>query len=220
MRLPRLRRCAAFTEAAATPAGVPALGFGWPLPTLEAVFWIGALSHALDYDDYADIVHPSAPVVSAILPLAQSLPPIDGRTAIAAVAVGQDIIIRIALAIGRSVADYGWLPSLPGTIGAALASAKVLGLGEEETRNAIGLALHQTGATMQALTETGSAYRGCARGIQCQGRRAGRAARVARNAGRSTGASKAASGSSPSSSTTTTTATSSCAGSEATCSAR
>ena len=165
---PEIAPVRSFTMAAATPAGIPALGFGWPLPTLEAVFWIGALSHALDYDDYADIVHPSAPVVSAILPLAQSLPPIDGRTAITAVAVGQDIIIRIALAIGRSVADYGWLPSLPGTIGAALASAKVLGLGEQETRNAIGLALHQTGATMQALTETGSAYRAVREGFNAR----------------------------------------------------
>jgi 2-methylcitrate dehydratase PrpD len=129
---------------------------------------MGALSHALDYDDYADIVHPSAPVVTAILPIAQSMPPIDGRTAIAAVAVGQDIIIRIALAIERSVSNYGWLPSLPGTIGAALASSKVLGLREEETRNALGLALHQTGATMQALTEAGSAFRGVREGFNAR----------------------------------------------------
>ena len=141
---PEVAAVRSFTEAASTPIGVPALGFGWPLPTLEAVFWVGALSHALDYDDYADIVHPSAPVVSAILPIAQSVPPVDGRTAIAAVALGQDVIIRIALALGRTVGDYGWLPSLPGAIGAALASSKVLGLGEEETRNAIGLALHLT----------------------------------------------------------------------------
>jgi 2-methylcitrate dehydratase PrpD len=152
----------------ATPGGVPALGFGWPLHTLDAVFWFGALSHALDYDDYADIVHPSAPVVSAILPTAQSNPPIDGRTAIAAVALGQDIIIRIALALGRNVGDYGWLPSLPGAIGAALASSKALGLGEEETRNAIGLALHQTGGTMQALTEVGSAFRGVREGFNAR----------------------------------------------------
>jgi len=158
----------AFTQAEATQSGVPALGFGWPLPTLDAVFWLGALSHALDYDDYADIVHPSAPVVSAILPLAQSRPPIDGRTAITAVALGQDIIIRLTLAIGRSVADYGWLPSLPGAIGAALASSKIMGLGEEQTRDAIGLALHQTSGTMQALAETGSAFRGIREGFNAR----------------------------------------------------
>jgi 2-methylcitrate dehydratase PrpD len=157
-----------FTEASAGTGGVPALGFGWKLPPLDAVFWLGALSHALDYDDYADIVHPSAAVVSAILPLSQSMPPVDGRTAIAAVALGQDIVIRIALATGRSVADYGWLPSLPGTIGAALASSKALGLREEETRNALGLALHQTGATMQALTEAGSAYRAVREGFNAR----------------------------------------------------
>ena len=165
---PEVAPVRAHAEAAVTPGGVPALGFGWPLPTLEAVFWLGTLSHALDYDDYADIVHPSAPVVSAVLPIAQSLPAIDGRTAIAAVALGQDIIIRIALSLRRNVADYGWLPSLPGAIGAALASSKVLGLGEEETRNAIGLALHQTGATMQALTEVGSAFRAVREGFNAR----------------------------------------------------
>jgi len=165
---PEVAPVRAHSETMVTPGGVPALGFGWPLPTLEAVFWLGALSHALDYDDYADIVHPSAPVVSAVLPIAQSLPAIDGRTAIAAVALGQDIIIRIALSLGRNVADYGWLPSLPGAIGAALASSKVLGLGEEETRSAIGLALHQTGATMQALTEVGSAFRAVREGFNAR----------------------------------------------------
>jgi 2-methylcitrate dehydratase PrpD len=44
----------------------------------------------------------------------------------------------------------------------------VLGLGEDETRNAIGLALHQTGATMQALTETGSAYRAVREGFNAR----------------------------------------------------
>jgi 2-methylcitrate dehydratase PrpD len=158
----------AVTRLLAAPGGVRALGYGWSLPTLDAVFWLGALSHALDFDDYADIVHPSAPVISAILPLAQAGPPLDGRTAIAAVALGQDFIIRIALAVRRSVSDYGWLPSLPGAMGATLASAKVLGLDEKQTQNAIGLVLHQTGATMQALAESGSAFRAIREGFSAR----------------------------------------------------
>ena len=42
------------SQAAVAAGGVPALGYGWPLPKLDAVFWCGALSHALDFDDYAD----------------------------------------------------------------------------------------------------------------------------------------------------------------------
>jgi 2-methylcitrate dehydratase PrpD len=146
---------------------VAALGVGWPLSTQDAIFWMGALSHALDYDDYADIVHPSAPVVSAALPLAQEAP-VDGRRLITAVAVGQDLVARIALSLGKSLADYGWLPALPGTLGAALGSATLLGLDEDQTRDTIGLALHRTAGTMEALTGVGSAYRAVREGFNAQ----------------------------------------------------
>ncbi|KQW42656.1 hypothetical protein ASC77_23645 [Nocardioides sp. Root1257] len=150
------------------PGGVPALGYGWPLTSQDAIFWMGALSHALDYDDYADIVHPSAPVVSAVLPLAQVTAPIDGRRLLVAVAVGQDLVARIALSLRKSLADFGWLPALPGTLGAALGAATVLGLDEVRTRNALGLALHRTSGTMEALTGVGSAYRAVREGFDAQ----------------------------------------------------
>jgi 2-methylcitrate dehydratase PrpD len=142
------------------PGGVPTLGWGLPLTTQDAIFWIGALSHALDYDDYADIVHPSAPVVSAVFPLAQAADTaVDGKSLIVAVAVGQDLIARIALSLNRSLAEFGWLPALPGTLGATLGAARVLGLDEDQTRDALGLGLHRTAGTMEALTGVGSAYR-------------------------------------------------------------
>ncbi len=149
----------ALSEASSVPAGTPALGYGWRLPTLDAVFWLGALAHAIDYDDYADTVHPSAPVVSAALPIAQAVRPIDGQSLIVAVAAGQDLIVRISLALRRLVGDYGWLQSVPGVLGAALASAKLLGLGEGQIRSSLGMALHQVSGTMQAMEGVGSAYR-------------------------------------------------------------
>lgn len=158
----------ALMEESASGTGIPAMGVGWPLTTRDAIFWMGALSHALDYDDYADIVHPSAPAVSAALPLAQAAGAVDGRRTIVAVVLGQDLVIRIALALGKSVADYGWLPALPGTLGAALTSAKLLGLDEGQIRSSLGLALHRTAGTMQALAEVGSAYRGIREGFNAQ----------------------------------------------------
>lgn len=155
-------------EESISPGGVPALGFGWPLTAQDAIFWMGALSHALDYDDYADIVHPSAPVVSAALPLAQAAPAIDGRRLIVAVAVGQDLTIRIALSLGKSLSEYGWLPALPGTLGAAIGSATLLGLDEDQIRSTLGLALHRTAGTMEALTGVGSAYRAVREGFNAQ----------------------------------------------------
>ena len=144
-----------------TPAGVPALAFGWPLQTLDAVFWFGALAHCLDYDDLADVavIHPSAAVVAAALPLAQAGRTIDGRSAIVAVALGQDLVVRIGLAGRRAISDYGWLHSLPSVFGAAIASAKLLELDEDAVRSTLGLALHQASGTMQAGAGAGSAYR-------------------------------------------------------------
>lgn len=135
---------------------------------MDNVFWFGALSHALDYDDYADIVHPSAPVVSAALPLAQAAGGVDGQRTIVAVALGQDLIIRIALALNQSLGDHGWLPALPGTLGAALTSAKVLDLNEDQIRSTLGLALYQTAGTMQALAGVGSGFRGVREGFNAR----------------------------------------------------
>ena len=155
-------------EDSISPGGFPALGLGWPLTLMDNVFWFGALSHALDYDDYADIVHPSAPVVSAALPLAQAAGGVDGQRTIVAVALGQDLIIRIALALNQSLGDHGWLPALPGTLGAALTSAKVLDLNEDQIRSTLGLALHQTAGTMQALAGVGSGFRGVREGFNAR----------------------------------------------------
>ena len=159
----------AWISASESPTGLPALGTSTRLSLNDAAFWCGALSHALDFDDYADIVHPSAPVVCAALTLAQSLPDVDGRDLLLAIATGQDLIIRLALALDRSLGDHGWLPSLPGTLGAALTSARLMGLSVEGIRSALGIALHQTSGTMQALDGVGSGYRGIREGFNTYG---------------------------------------------------
>jgi 2-methylcitrate dehydratase PrpD len=159
----------ALMAASECPGGLPALGTGCRLALSDVIFWLGALSHALDFDDYADIVHPSAPVVCTALTLAQSLPAIDGRDLLVAVALGQDLIIRIALSLRRSLGDHGWLPALPGTLGSALTAAKLLGLDADGIRNALGIALHQTSGTMQALDGVGSGYRGIREGFNAYG---------------------------------------------------
>jgi 2-methylcitrate dehydratase PrpD len=143
----------------AVPDGVPALGYGWRLTPGDAALWMGALSHAVDFDDYADNVHPSAPVVTAALPLAQSLGTVDGRSFIAAVAAGQDLVVRLSLAVRQLISAHGWLQAMPNVFGSALASAKVLGLDAGHIQDALGLALHRVSGTMLAIEGVGSGYR-------------------------------------------------------------
>lgn len=146
-----------------------------PLPTLgkraslfDAILWLGSLAHTLDFDDVAGYSHPSAPVVCAALPLVNAKAPVDGKRLITAVALGQDLVIRLAQASPRPMSHYGWLPSLPGTLGAALATAKLMNLTAEQTRSSLGLALHQTSGTMQALARPGSAYRAVREGMNAR----------------------------------------------------
>jgi 2-methylcitrate dehydratase PrpD len=53
-------------------------------------------------------------------------------------------------------------------MGAAIATAKLLQLSAEQIRSSLGLALHQTSGTMQALARPGSAYRAMREGINAR----------------------------------------------------
>ncbi|WP_446045424.1 MmgE/PrpD family protein [Streptomyces olivaceus] len=157
-----------FLSAVAAPGSVPAPTLGTRMTALDAILWMGSLAHTLDYDDVAGYSHPSGPVVSAALPIAHAEGAIDGRRLITAVALGQDMVIRLAQAVRRPVSHYGWLPSIPGVLGAAVTTAKLVDLDAEQTRNAMGLALHQTSGTMQAVARPGSAYRAIREGINAR----------------------------------------------------
>ena len=78
---------------------VPAPTLGKRYSVFDAILWLGAISHSLDYDDVAGYSHPSAPAVSAALPVAHSLGQVDGKRLITAVALGQDMTIRLAQAL-------------------------------------------------------------------------------------------------------------------------
>lgn len=162
-------------DLAKTGVGVPALVYGWPLSLMDAAFWMGSLTHALDYDDVHDIavVHPSAPVLAALVPLV--LDPqhgtsaaISGQDVLTALAAGQDVAVRLGIALPKSITEYGWLPSVPGAVAAAVAAAKLLGLSPSGIRDAIALAVQQTAGTMQSTVETGSAYRAIREGFNAR----------------------------------------------------
>lgn len=120
----------------------------------------GALAHSIDYDDAHDdaFVHPSASVVPAAL-VAGEYAKASGRDLIAAVALGDDVICRLGYAVTNPLENQGllWmLPVLLGTFSATVAASKMLGLGVDETENALGLAYNRAGGSKELVIEPGA----------------------------------------------------------------
>jgi 2-methylcitrate dehydratase PrpD len=126
------------------------------------------MGHSLDFDDVHDlaVMHPAVPVVSACLAVAESLGNVSGTEFITAVALGVDMICRLALATwpgydptipeSKNIAfqaervKHGWhLTTLMGYLASAGAAGKLLGLDEEQMVNAFGIAFHQCSGSHQ-----------------------------------------------------------------------
>ncbi len=112
---------------------------------LHAALVNGISSHVLDFDDtHPDtLVHPSGPVASAVLALAEQRGA-SGRDLINAFVVGVEVECRVARAVLPAHYDIGWhITGTAGVFGAAAASARLLGLDDEHTAWALGLAATQ-----------------------------------------------------------------------------
>lgn len=102
----------------------------------------GAAGHALDFDDTHTGLggHPSAPVLPAVLALAERLDSPGGRLLTALVA-GIEVECRIAERLGPGHYAIGWhATGTMGTFGAAAGAANLLGLDAGAWGHALGLA--------------------------------------------------------------------------------
>ena len=102
----------------------------------------GTAAHALDYDDmcFVSLAHPSAPLVSAAL-AAGELARSSGRALLDAWVVGFEIEGVLGRAMNPRHYTGGWhCTSTIGTIGAAAAVARLLGLTRDETAHCLAIA--------------------------------------------------------------------------------
>lgn len=102
----------------------------------------GAAGHALDFDDthLTMMGHPSAPVLPAVLALAEA-GHCTGEAFLAAFVAGVEAECRLGAMIGPGHYAAGWHSTATlGTFGAAAACAHLLGLDGEKWRHAFGLA--------------------------------------------------------------------------------
>ncbi|KAJ6110489.1 hypothetical protein N7486_002724 [Penicillium sp. IBT 16267x] len=120
---------------------------GVDVDAMHAALFNGIASHVHDYDDtHLDtIIHPTGPVASALLAMTESLDrPVTGEEFVTALVAGVEAECKVGLAVWPSHYDVGWhITSSTGSIGAAVAVSKLLGLNATQTAHAIGLAATQ-----------------------------------------------------------------------------
>lgn len=129
-------------------AGV--IGGGFKTSVDQAAWVNGTRAHALDYDDYfvpphLTPYHPTAAILPAVLAVAEKYH-LSGKDVLLAYVTGFEVEARIAMICAEPAYNLGWhTTSTLGSIGAAMATAKVLKLDEEKVRMALGIASSLSG---------------------------------------------------------------------------
>jgi 2-methylcitrate dehydratase PrpD len=116
-------------------------------PAPNAALVNGTLAHSLDFDDthLPSVLHPSASIVPAVLAMAEATGR-SGADALVAAALGIEVTVRIGMAgylpqAGNVFFERGWhATSICGTLGAAVAGGRLLGLDAEGIMHALGIA--------------------------------------------------------------------------------
>ncbi|WP_196258143.1 MmgE/PrpD family protein [Pelagibacterium limicola] len=107
-----------------------------------AAFVNGVASAVLEFDDTHTVsnIHPTGVIVSATLPIAQALG-LSGREWLEAAIVGLELLCRIGLVSPVRMHEVGMHPtSIYGVFGASYAVARLRGLSDAQTANAVGTA--------------------------------------------------------------------------------
>ncbi len=159
-------------------SGATAVG-GVGTNLLSAALVNGLASHVEDFDDthYATIIHPTGPVWSAVLALAEQAGA-SGEDALTAFVLGVDVACRVGEAVYPSHYDRGHhITATVGCLGAAAGAATLLRLSPEQVGEALGIAstyasglrgtfgsmakpLHPGKAAMEGITAAQLAQRG------------------------------------------------------------
>jgi 2-methylcitrate dehydratase PrpD len=121
------------------------------------------MGHALDYDDLGEgPTHPSVVIVPACLAMAERKTKCSGQEFITAVALGVDMMCRLGAGFRQGLKTLpanghpgaGWhLTPLYGFLASAGAAGKIIGLDEEKTANALGIAYHQCAGNGQCVVD-------------------------------------------------------------------
>jgi 2-methylcitrate dehydratase PrpD len=115
----------------------------------------GTAAHGEDFDDTFEggPVHSSAVVIPAVLAVCERFGR-DGRAALAGIVAGVEATCRLSMVVPKAIHKAGFHPtSVLGTIGAALAAARAMGLDRRQTVDALGIAGSMAGGIIEYLAE-------------------------------------------------------------------
>ncbi|WP_205934424.1 MmgE/PrpD family protein [Rhizobium leguminosarum] len=131
------------------------LGFGDRVPPIMAAFANGAMAHCLDFDDMApDGNHASSTLIPAVFAAAEYQGGLSGQDLITAVAIGQDIFLRMRRSLKQRL---DWLvTTVLGVFSATAGVSYVLRLREDQVANAFGIASLGSCGTLEMRFGTGS----------------------------------------------------------------
>jgi len=128
------------------PAQATVLGRNDRLDIMQAALMNGITSHTFDFDDthLKTVIHPSGPVASAILALAEHSPT-NGEDFLHAFILGVEVECRIGNSVYPPHYDVGWhITGTTGVFGAAAAAGRLLRLNEQQMVWALGIAATQS----------------------------------------------------------------------------
>ncbi len=134
------------------------IGLPQKVPAPNAGQLNASMAHALDYDDVHEsaIIHPGVAIIPACMAVAERQGNLSGKALLTAVALGVDMMSRLALATtpGESPIKTGWhLTSIYGFLGAAAVAGKMMGFDEDRLVNGIGIAYHQCAGNGQCVKD-------------------------------------------------------------------
>lgn len=141
-------RIAAWLESTG-PASV--FGMGRRADVRAAALINGTSAHADLFDDNNApmIAHPSAPLVSALLPLAQ-VSGASGRAIVESYAAGFEVGVKLGRALNPGLYERGWhVTRVLGVIGATAACSRLIRLDENRTARALGIAASMSSGIRQ-----------------------------------------------------------------------
>lgn len=132
------------------------------LDALNAAFINSMSSGALAFNDthFATVAHPTGPVVAALLALAERQP-LTGKDLLHALILGVEVQCRVGniLCVPPAECHVGLsMKGLAGTIGAAVAAGRILGLDETGMTAAIGHAANQASGLREAQSTMASHF--------------------------------------------------------------
>ncbi|MFY0687775.1 MAG: MmgE/PrpD family protein [Cyclobacteriaceae bacterium] len=122
---------------------------------LNAAFINGIHSHVAELDDgvISGIVHPGAPILSALLPVAEKNK-VTGKKFLHGLITGYEVCVRIAKAIQPSHKELGYHATATcGAIGAAMAIGIMLSFSKEQLMSCLAAATTSVGGSLKVLED-------------------------------------------------------------------